>query len=166
MIGKIFGKWTVLRQLPSPKGNLRGKLYLCLCECGNKSVIPGITLRADRSHQCQDCMYVGLTKGEIQRRPTQKRKKRAAHGQSGTKAYYIWALMKQRCDNPKRLYYPRYGGRGIKVCERWREFTNFLEDMGHPQDGMQLDRIDNNGNYEPSNCKWSTPKENSTNKGY
>lgn len=83
----------------------------------------------------------------------------------GTKTYYIWAAMIQRTTNPKNVDYQKYyGARGITVCDRWRDFSCFLEDMGEKPDGLTLDRIDNDGNYEPSNCRWATPLAQSKNK--
>lgn len=88
------------------------------------------------------------------------------HNGSRTREYVIWVSMKQRCSNPKVYAYHRYGGRGIKVCDRWLEsFPNFLMDMGKaPSPEHSLDRIDNDKNYEPNNCKWSTRKEQSNNR--
>jgi len=86
------------------------------------------------------------------------------HGLRKTKEFGIWWQMIQRCRNPNHKAFPRYGGRGIRVCDRWQEFTAFLDDMGPKPDGLSLDRIDNNGNYEPSNCQWATSKQQTNNR--
>lgn len=86
------------------------------------------------------------------------------HGKVGTRVYNIWQGMKKRCYRKKNINYPSYGGRGIKVCERWHDFINFFADMGTCPAGYQLDRKDNEGDYTPENCRWVTPKVNSRNK--
>jgi hypothetical protein len=86
------------------------------------------------------------------------------HGKSRSPLYSTWVYMVQRCTNPKASHYRDYGGRGITICDRWRTFTNFLADMGPRPDGLTLDRIDNDGNYEPGNCRWATRSEQQRNK--
>ena len=95
-----------------------------------------------------------LKKGKRTIKPT------TYHGLSNHKDYQLWNGLFTRCYNPNVKIFKYYGGRGISVCERWDNFKNFLDDMGDRPEGMQLDRIDNNGNYEPNNCRWVTPKEN------
>lgn len=89
------------------------------------------------------------------------------HGMTGTPTYRAWAAMKNRCQNPRNVKFPRYGGRGIRVCLRWSmSFSTFLSDMGKKPTGKSIDRIDNDGNYEPGNCRWATPKQQSANSSH
>lgn len=85
------------------------------------------------------------------------------HGMHGTPTYRSWISMRQRCQNQRLRQYADYGGRGIRVCERWQVFENFYADMGERPEGCTLDRIDGNGNYEPGNCRWAPPKTQSRN---
>lgn len=86
------------------------------------------------------------------------------HGLSDTRIHRCWMSMRGRCERPTDSAYANYGGRGIKVCERWQTFENFLEDMGPMPDGMEIDRIDVNGDYEPGNCRWATPYQQNRNR--
>ncbi len=147
-IGKIYNKLTVVEFIGSPRGN---QIYRCKCECGNEKISKGIAIRLGTSRQCKSCSYNQLSKS--------KKK----HDMRHTRIYRIWTGMLSRCNNEKEISYKNYGARGIKVCERWFKFENFLEDMGECPIGYQIDRTNNDGNYEPGNCKWVTPKENANN---
>jgi hypothetical protein len=151
MIGKKFGKWTVVKFIDVHRNLHR---FEVVCDCGNKSIQLGSDLRRKklRSSQCSTCHNRENARGNI------------THGMHNTQIYNIWKAMKDRCNNPKSTPYRWYGERGISVCERWNKFENFLEDMGERPEGMTLDRIDNDGNYEPGNCRWVTHKDNCNNR--
>lgn len=134
--------------------NPRKALYKC--SCGNTKEMYTCNVSTGKSKSC----------GCLQSEVTTKRSFKhggAARG-SHARMYNTWGQMKARCSGTYRHDYPRYGGRGISVCERWLDFSKFYEDMGEAPDGMTLDRIDSSGNYEPGNCKWSTPKEQANNR--
>lgn len=117
-----------------------------------------------------------MTKGQYVRTPEYRERQRVAmtglvmphktkHGMDGTPTHRAWVSMLQRCMNPRNKNYPNYGGRGITVCAQWKDFRAFLGDMGErPSPELSLDRIDNDGNYEPGNCRWATRSEQQRNK--
>lgn len=147
--GLQFGRWTVVR--PRLRRGPLGEVYwLCLCECGRKRYVKAASLQSGRSQSC-GCLHREVV---------------ATHGMTGTLTFKSWESVKQRCLNPNAPDYPRYGGRGIKVCMRWQNsFENFLADMGErPSRDHSLDRIDTDGDYDPSNCRWATRSEQQSNK--
>lgn len=154
MIGEKFGKLTVLSEAGKDKHGK--KRYLCLCECGKETTTTGTYLRNGDTNSC-GCY------GKERRRVS-----RIIHGQSHkTSEYDIWKAMKQRCANQNNIGFQNYGGRGVSVCERWAtSFKNFFEDMGpRPTPEHSIDRFpDMDGNYEPANCRWATPEEQTRNK--
>lgn len=136
---------------------MRGSCFLweCLCDCGGITIVKVSALRSGHTTSC-GCF------GRERRREAV-----VTHGMSRKSIHNVWHAMRQRCNNPKCKVYKNYGGRGIKVCEQWDGpdgFAQFLKDVGErPDEKLTLDRIDNDGNYEPSNVRWATRKQQSAN---
>lgn len=149
LTGRQFDRWTVVRYGEKRNGN---HLWWCRCHCGTEKLIYSGSLRRGLSRSCgcfwRDLMH-DVNKG-LRKSPT----------------YHSWDNMIGRCYRPSQPDYARYGGRGIEVCERWREsFRNFLEDMGEKPPGTSVDRYPNkDGNYEPGNCRWATAEQQQNNK--
>lgn len=136
---------------PKPPTRIR---CLCLCECGRKFFAWKQSLATGNTKSC-GCLRNTRTKTVAAEydQPYSMR----THPLNAL--YNRWATMLDRCLRPESANWKNYGGRGITVCERWMRFDNFLADMGEPPAGMTLDRVNNDGNYEPGNCRWATPKE-------
>ena len=143
-IGDKFGRLTAVR---FDYYNNYIQYWLFKCDCKNEKVISVSAVKKGNTKSC-GCLY---------------RKARTIHGMSRTRTYKSWNAMKNRCLNKRCKDYKDYGGRGITICDRWMRFENFFEDMGERPIGKSIDRINNDGNYCKSNCKWSTPKEQSNN---
>jgi hypothetical protein len=153
LIGMRFGRLIVVsraRNHESPAGHLT-LCWECHCDCGQRSEVATHDLRSRHTRSC-GCFSAEQLAGANR-----------THGMTRTPTYRSWQAMITRCTNPRRAAWKNYGGRGISVCARWRLFENFLTDMGERPAGTSIERINNDGNYEPSNCKWGTRKEQSRN---
>ncbi len=144
--GQRFVRLLVLSRTDNDKfGSTR---WLCKCDCGKIIAVVGGRLRNGRASSC------GCLNAE------QSKERNSVHGHyrdgSRPRTFLSWKNMKERVTDPNHRAYPRYGGRGITMCDRWKVFENFLEDMGEVPPELSLERLDNDGNYEPSNCKWAT----------
>ena len=154
LTGKRIGRLTVQYRNGSavtPNGTVK-PLWHCTCSCGKSLDVRGENLRTFNTLSCGCFREAILNKSERR------------HGLTKTKAYGSWRAMRSRCNNPTDSHYRHYGGRGIKICDRWNSFVNFYADMGDRPAGHTLDRIDNDKGYEPANCRWATNSEQQLNK--
>ena len=154
-LGDVVGRLTIIGVAPPGPG--RHRQWKCLCECGVTKVIRDEALKRGATRSCgcihRESIYKAIAAS-------------TKHGEYKTRLHGIWNGMLQRCYNPKRIKYKDYGGRGIQVCPEWHDYIRFRDwaiTNGY-EDDLSLDRINNDGNYEPTNCRWATAKQQANNR--
>lgn len=154
LTGQTYGRLKVIRRGPNQSIDTSHPVvsWVCLCECGNEKLIRANNLRNSTTRSC-GCLHRDAT-----------RERSLTHNLTLTVEHRAWINLRARCSNPKHNSWEHYGGRGIKVCKRWDKFEHFLEDMGRrPSDTHSIDRINNDGDYTPKNCRWATKSQQSLN---
>jgi len=153
-VGSVFTRWTVVAKVESRKTPCGTKkaYWLCQCDCGERVEVRAEHLNSGRTQSC-GCLHKEIAAGM-----------KLTHGESRTPLHMVWCSIIQRCENPKNKWFKNYGGRGISVFPGWHDYATFLRDMGPKyQSGLTIDRENNDGNYEPGNCRWVTNKVNCRN---
>lgn len=157
IIGQVYGRLTVTKKTAQRAAD-GSVVWSCECSCGSIALVSTNNLRSGDGTKSCGCLFREVFHGTITHGLTRNYDRHPL--------YRRWCQMRERCTIPKHPRFKDWGGRGIRVCERWNSFGAFVEDMGMPPaSGMQLDRYPNNdGNYEPGNVRWATPKQNSNNR--
>jgi len=162
LTGQKFGRLTAIKIIGLDKIK-RNKVWLCQCECGNTAQVKAVFLGNGTTKSC-GCLSKETSIRTIKKAHITNIK----HGMINTRLYSIWASMKDRCYNKNNTAYKYYGGKNIAICEEWKNnfmnFYNWAMENGY-QDDLSIDRINSDGNYEPSNCHWATKKEQTINRG-
>lgn len=160
LTGQKFERLTAIERDYAPQNTNRKRTkWICKCECGNIVSVVSTDLLSGHTKSC-GCYHKDQARNFL----SGIKKKSQNYHLSKTKTYRIWKAMMQRCSKENCWAFKYYGGRGIKVCNRWHDYKNFLHDMGSAPDNGSIDRINVDGNYEPDNCRWITMKQQNNNR--